>query len=206
MSALRGDVLERAVAAVAIEAARLRAVAVGRAVVVLAGHRQAVDVGLGACRAGSCRRTDRASRRGRSRRTTTTRPSRRDCRRRLRRHVGERAVAVVVQQHRAAEAGAIEVHEAVVVVVAGRDAHAVGLDVDAAGGGDVGEVQRARAVGRHREVVAVEAVPERRLGWKRRVLQRLVLARASGPAPDRRRGRRRCRSRTAPTPGAMISG
>ena len=74
---------------------------------------------------GSGRRTDRGGRRGRSRRTrrscsTADRPTPG-----RRRDVGERAVAVVVEQRGGAEAGDEQIEVAVVVVVADGGAHAV---------------------------------------------------------------------------------
>ena len=58
------------------------------------------------------------------------------------------------------EAGAVDIDAAVVVEVAGRHAHAVAPDVDAARVGDVGEVQRACAVGVDDQVVAKQAIAE----------------------------------------------
>ena len=53
--------------------------------------------------------------------------------------IAERAVAVVAQQLIRSELGDIQIDAAVVVVVAGRGAHAVAAHVDAALFGDVGE-------------------------------------------------------------------
>ena len=121
-----GDVGERAVALVVIEPARLRAVAAGRTVVALAGDARSNGRPPRRCSADSCRRTDRASRRGRSRGTPPRRSSRRDspCAVSI-----ETSVNVPSQLLRSItlplEAGQVEVDAAVVVEIAGRHAHAV---------------------------------------------------------------------------------
>ena len=96
-------VLERAVAAVVIQPVRLRAIAVRRAVVVLPGHRQAVDVAVDAVEQVVADEeiepavavvVDERRRHA---------PAVGIADAGLRGDVGERAVAVVVQQHRARE-------------------------------------------------------------------------------------------------------
>ena len=72
--------------------------------------------------------------------------------------VREGAVAVVAIEPVGAEVGDIEVGPAVVVVVAGGDAHAVAAGADAAGRGDVDKARPSAAVGPHLQVVAVQPV------------------------------------------------
>ena len=75
---------------------------------------------------------------------------------RLRGRVGERAVAVVVQERDAAERGDEQIEIAVVVVVADRDAHAVRLDTGMRLLGHVRELQRPPLADR-RQIVAKES-------------------------------------------------
>ncbi len=77
-------------------------------------------------------------------------------------HVFERAVPGVAPQRVGAEAGDVQVDEPVAVVVARRDAHAVAAHHETGRGGDVGEGQRPRPVGREAKVVAPHLVHQRR--------------------------------------------
>ena len=74
------------------------------------------------------------------------------------RHVGERAVAVVAEKHGARESRAIQVHEAVVVEVARRDAHAIRPQANPALGSDIREPDRVRAVGVRDGIVSEQSV------------------------------------------------
>src|SRR5262249_33343575 len=74
----------------------------------------------------------------------------------LARPVGERAVAVVVVERGAAEAGDEQIEVAVVVVVADRRPHAVVAQCESRLLGDVGEMQRPLAVSPDREIVPEE--------------------------------------------------
>ncbi len=76
--------------------------------------------------------------------------------------VAERPVAVVVQQMVRPQVSQVDIHPPVVVVVAGGDADAVAGGADAGPLGDVDEADRAGAVGPDLEIVAIEAVGERR--------------------------------------------
>ena len=60
----------------------------------------------------------------------------------------------------AAKPGEIQIREPVVVDIANRHAHPVAARVNPARLGDVGEVERARAVGFDFEIVAIQAVAE----------------------------------------------
>jgi len=75
---------------------------------------------------------------------------------RLRRDVGERAVAAIVEERRGAEPGDEQVEEAVVVVVADGRAHAVDAQREPGTVGDVGEAKAPGAVTRDGQVVAEE--------------------------------------------------
>ena len=88
--------------------------------------------------------------------------------------IGKRAVAVVAEHHAAAQSGAVDVDKTVVVEIACRHAHAVRLDIDPALLGDVGEVQRPRAVGVHDQVVPEQAILERRVRLEHRLAERLA--------------------------------
>ena len=81
-----------------------------------------------------------------------------------------------MEQDALGEAGAVDVHEAVIVHVGGRHTHAVRLDVDTRLLGDIREMQRALAVRANAQVVSIEAILERTLRRRQRILDRLSLA------------------------------
>ena len=72
--------------------------------------------------------------------------------------VGERAVAIVVEEHSRAEVGEVEIGEPVGVIVADRDPLAVVVVANAGHGRDIAEARRTPAAV---EPVAVFAIPHR---------------------------------------------
>src|SRR5258706_6291950 len=71
------------------------------------------------------------------------------------RHVAERAVAVVAPQLVPAEVGQIEIDAAVVVDIAGGDAHPISIRLDSTCLSDVREIQRARSVSADLQIASV---------------------------------------------------
>ena len=76
-------------------------------------------------------------------------------------NVGEGAVPVVVEHLVAAKSGEVQIDPAVVVDVADGDAHPVAARMNAARCGDVGEMERPRAIRLDFEIVAIQPVAER---------------------------------------------
>src|SRR6266850_2245113 len=87
---------------------------------------------------------------------------------------GKRSVTVVAEHLVPSEIGEVEVDAAVVVEVAGRHPHAISTRVDPALLGHIREMQRARPVGVHLQVISVEATLERErtLRWEERLTER----------------------------------
>src|SRR5262245_31118963 len=93
------------------------------------------------------------------------------------RDVGERAVAVVVEQLASSETRSKDVDAAVVVEIPRGHSHAVSRRVDAARLSHVGEMQGSSAVSAHDQIVSVQPIAKRRLtlwGWKERLSERLA--------------------------------
>ncbi len=79
-----------------------------------------------------------------------------------------------MEQDRTRQTGSIDVHETVVVIVGGCDAHAERCHVDPAWPTHIREVQRSLPVGAHDQIISKKTIPEwtsRRIG---RVLERLL--------------------------------
>ena len=95
----------------------------------------------------------------------------------LHRHVGEGSVTVVAEQLVLPNVRQIQVDAPVVVEISRGHAHPVRMRVYAARFGDVREMQHARPVGQHAQIVPVKAPLERQRGrLDRRLAQRLPFA------------------------------
>ena len=93
------------------------------------------------------------------------------------RYVGERSIAVITKQLVAPEIRDVQVDAAIVVEIGCGDTHAVPAGIDSALFGDVGEIERARSVRVHHQVISEQAPFEgHRGGWDGRLAQCLSLA------------------------------